>query len=235
MTDTITLVNLRTKARERADMVSSLFVTDSELNGYIQESYKELYDLLVDAVEDYNLTSLSDSTTTITTGNTFNLPTDHYKLRGVDDLTDAQNPRTVRKFNFGERNDYLFSERLSLGAEFSDVLYRVAGSKIYILPPDKAARVYRIWYVPLPTVPTSDSDTIDAINGWAEYVIIDAAIKCRIKEESDVRELRNSKKDVYERITRMKNNRDQNIPDKVTRIRNRRRTGFYSYLGDTQL
>lgn len=232
MTDTISLLNLRTKVRQRADMVSSLFVTDAELTGYVQDSYKELYDLLVDSVEDYNLSS---STISITSGNSMPLPTDHYKLRGVDDLTDISNPRTIRKFMFGERNDYLFSERLALGAEFSDLMYRIEGSTIVILPPDRATRSYKVWYVPLPIVPALDADTIDAINGFDEYVVIDAAIKCKIKEESSVTDLNTAKKNIYERILRMRNNRDQNIPEKVTRIRNRRRTGFYSYLGDTSL
>lgn len=229
MTDTISLSTLRTNVRQRADMVSSLFVTDAELNGYIQASYKELYDILVDAVEDYNL---STSTLTISSGSTFPLPTDFYKLRGIDDLQDTSNPRTVRKFMLSERNDYLLIDRVALATEFSDVVYRLTGSTVQILPVDSAKRTYKIWYVPLPTVPAADGDTIDAINGFDEYVTVDAAIKCKLKEESNVTDLTRAKAALYERITRMKSNRDENLPDKVSRVRNKRLNGRQSYLMD---
>lgn len=232
MSDLVSLSTLRSKSRFRADLVNSNFVTDAELNGYIQDSYKELYDLLVEAVEDYGLTS---SNVTISSGNTMPIPATLYKLRGVDDITDTGNPRTVRKFMFGERNDYLFSERMSLGAEFADVMYRMLGSVIEILPPDRAARPYTLWFVPTPTVPTADSDTIDVINGFDEYIVIDAAIKCKIKSEENHADLDKAKANMLDRVYRMRKNRDQNIPEKVTRIRNRRRTGFYSYIGDTSL
>lgn len=232
MSNTITLATIRGNVRFRADMVSSLFCTDVEINGYIQSSYRELYDLLVEAVEDYNLLNLADSTVLITSGNTFNLPTNFYKLRGVDDLSDSSNPRTVRKFMFGERNDYISYGGIPVGTEYSDVLYRIVGSTIEILPSDRAQRQFGIWYVPTPTVPVSDSDSIDVINGFDEYITVDAAIKCLIKEESDVTILTKQKAALTDRIYRMRANRDQNLPEKVTRVRNRRGNRLFgSYIG----
>lgn len=230
MSDLITLLSLRTRTRQRADMVGSNFCTDTEINGYITDSYKELYDMLVDAVEDYNLSSASS---TITTGSTFNLPSDFYKLRGLDDMQDTSTPRTVKKYLFGERNDYPYSERLAIGSEYSDVLYRIVGATIQIVPPERAARTYRLWYVPTPTIPASDVATIDAVNGFDEYIVIDAAIKCLIKEESSTTALEKQKANIVERIARMKANRDQGNPERVTRVRNRRRG--YSYLGESSL
>jgi hypothetical protein len=228
MADLVTLLTLRTKARERADMIGSQFVTDSELNGYIANSYKHLYDLLVDAVEDYNLLSASF---TISTGNTFNLPATFYKLRGLDDLTDSSNPRTVRKFMFAERNDYLAVDRMSWAPEFSDVMYRIEGNTVAILPPERAKKTFSLWYVPTPTIPVADGDTVDVINGFDEFIIVDAAIKCLIKEESDTRALERIKSEQLSRIETMKKNRDQNLPEKVSRVRTRRRSGMDPYSG----
>ena len=228
MADTLTLLQLRTKTRERADQVNSQFVTDSELNGYINYSYKEFYDLLVDAVEDYNLSSNSF---TISSGNTQSLPTDFYKLRGLDDMSDPNNPRTVRKFNWNERNDYnpYVLARLPIYDEFSDVCYRITGNNITIEPPDNAARPYKLWYVPAPADLSLDADVATGINGWLEYVILDAAIKCLVKEESDIRPLSALKANILERINNMKNSRDQGLPEKISRVRNRRRRGFSPY------
>ena len=47
MATTMTLAQLRTAARQEADMVNSQFVSDSEFNTYINQSCFELYDLLI--------------------------------------------------------------------------------------------------------------------------------------------------------------------------------------------
>ena len=48
---TITLAQLRTQARQRADQENSNFVTDSELTGYINNSIAELHDLMMQNYE----------------------------------------------------------------------------------------------------------------------------------------------------------------------------------------
>ena len=58
MTDYVALNDLRLKARQRSDQVNSQFVTDSELDGYVNNSYSELYDIIVSRYDDdYFLTS----------------------------------------------------------------------------------------------------------------------------------------------------------------------------------
>ena len=42
MTDFVALNTLRDEARQRADQVNSEFVTDAELNGYLNNSWSEL-------------------------------------------------------------------------------------------------------------------------------------------------------------------------------------------------
>lgn len=229
MSDTLTLAQLRTRVRERADMVNSQFVTDSELNGYINYSYKALYDLLVEAAEDYHLHS---QTFTITSGNTHALPADFYKLRGVDDLSNTSAPKSIRKFNWNERNDYITDSLLVANVwDFSDVVYRVVGSNLTFEPASNAQKTYRLWYVPVLATLSADSDTADGVQGWLEYVIVDSAIKCLIKEESDIAPLLAIKQEITERITRMRHNRDQALPEKISRVRNRRLAGFYGYGG----
>lgn len=230
MSDTLTVTQLITKVRERADMLNSQFVTDTEITGYIDYSYKELYDLLVESVEDYNLSSASF---TIASGsNTYTLPSDFYKLRGLDDLTNPSRPRSVRKFAFNERNDFTVDGLTLSSYEYSDVTYRVTGALLTLMPPENAAKNYLLWYVPKAATLSSGSDIADGVQGWLEYVIVDAAIKCKIKEESDISDLERAKKNLNERIVRLRHNRDQALPEKVSRVRNRRRTDLYPYVGD---
>lgn len=216
MSDTITLANLRTRVRERADMVNSQFITDSELNGYIDLSYSGFYDLLIEEENYYFGTSAN---ATVSSGNAIPLPSNFYRLIGLDDLTNPDYPLTVRKFNFAERNDFR-NMYLTL-SNFSDVFYSIYGSNILLEPNSLAQKTYKLWYIPHRTVLTADGDTVDSVNGWIEWVIIDAAIKCLQKEESDTKDLKNSQREVYERITKAKGKRDSVGPDKIARVRNK--------------
>lgn len=229
MSDTLTLLQVRTRVRERADMVGSLFVTDAELNGYINYSYRALWDLLIEADDDYGTKS---ATFTITSGNTITLPSDFYKLRGVDDLTDSTHPRTVRKFNWNERNNYKYSSRNVLNDNSSDVFYRIIGDTLLIEPPESALKTYRLWYVRTVATVTLDADPLDGIQGWLEYVIVDSAMKCLVKEESDISSLQAMKGEIMERIVRLRNNRDQSLPEKISRVRKDRNTFWSNSPGD---
>lgn len=203
-------------------MVGSSFVSDAELNGYINDSYKGLYDLITEAAEDYNITQLPFTLTG--SAYTYTLPTDFYKLKGLDDLTDPSNPRSVRKYNWNERNDFnqhsIYPTSLGM---FSDVEYRIVGSSLIFSPISNAAKPYQLWYIPFPATLTADGDLATGINGWLTYVEIDAAIKCLAKEESNTEVLERELARITERIARMRNNRDQGLPEKVSRVRNRQR------------
>lgn len=62
----------------------------------------------------------------------------------------------------------------------------------------------------------SDATTLDGISGWEEFVVIDAALKARIKEESPVQELMAQKAAMRIRIIDTAANRDASIPSRVT-------------------
>jgi len=310
----ITLSSLRTSVRQRADMENSQFVTDTELDSYINNSYKELYDIVVSRFEDYYSTQLLF---TVSTGNTQALPTDFYKLRGIDELLGGvDNYLPLTKWIFGERGTVNRITGLGLTG-YLRPQYRVMGGNIEFLPETIATGDYRLWYIPLcqdmvvgvagtatiqdllytaasvytdgnlisitytggatagaevvtvvgnaisvqiqsgvstaTQVLTAIEASVDAtalvtvsisgtaataqvtqaatfltgsviqvdgddFNGWSEYVIIDAAIKCLIKEESDVQVLLMQKKQVLDRIEAMAANRDAGEPERVTDV-----------------
>lgn len=210
-----TLVNLRLQSRYRADMTDSQFVSDTELNTYINNSYGELYDLLVTKFEDY---FVSTSTFTISSGNTQALPSDFYKLLGVDKAYNGGEYTAVRKFNFAERNRDSISGRV--GTTYPVVRYRVLGANLHFTPDDHATGDYRIWYVPQKTELSGDSSEISdqIILDWDEYIIVDAAIKMLIKEESDVSALMAQKQMLIKRIEEAAQVRDEGEPERVTDV-----------------
>jgi hypothetical protein len=85
----VSLATLRARARERADMVGSSFVADTatSLDAWLNEGAQILHDKLVEA---YGSEYLEKSTTaTTTTATDYALPSDFYKLLGVDLLDDV--------------------------------------------------------------------------------------------------------------------------------------------------
>lgn len=310
----ITLPLLREQTRQRADMQNSGFVEDSELDTYINNSYLELYDIVVSRFEDYYTKSIDF---TISSGNKETLPVDFYKVRGVD-YSYGGTYYEIHKWNFNDRN-ILDRPSNILSTRFLDYRkYRIVGNQIHIIPENAATGDYRFWYVPLATrmvtgnlatvtigdilftsalglyadgngitiqitgggssglvligvvdqaisiqiedgvttaqqvfnalnsIPAvTDLVTVllvgnplltqsvtpatnlsggivqidgETFNGWEEYVVIDSAIKCLQKEESDVSMLMAQKQALIKRIENMAANRDAGEPDSVTDV-----------------
>ena len=207
-----TLTQFRTRVRERANMEGSQFVTDVELTGYINSSASELYDLLVSRFADYYL---SDTAVTVTTGSSIPLPVNFYKLRGLDLDLGGGDYQTLRQFNFSERNKATDDLRL-LRRGVSQLRYRVQGNTISLTPADQATNSYRVWFVPLMPLLVADADSFDGVNGWEEYVVVDAAIKCLQKEESSTTDLERQKGALVKRIEAMAADRDAGEPQRLT-------------------
>lgn len=208
-----TLASLRTEVRRRADMVNSTFVSDAELNSYINNSYAELYDILVSRFEDYYI---STSTFTITSGNSSALPAGFYKVRGLDYQQSSNDWLPVKRWNFSERSQ-LVNANVGLSRGFYERMYRVMGGNILILPEDKAPGQYRLWYIPRYTPLAADGDVLGDVLDFDEYIIIDAAIKCLIKEESDVSVLLAMKQALIARVEAMSSNRDSE-PERIADV-----------------
>lgn len=214
----ISLLELRTRTRQRADMEKSKFVKDSELNGYINNSIAELWDLLLEAYgSDYGITSTPFEFNTVSGQDLYDLPTDFYDLSGVDVKLFGSDWSVVNKFNFNERNRYKnLGSWTVLG--LPAIRYRIVGDKIMFSPiPDSTATI-RIWYRPVATILEDDADELNDLNAYQEYVITDAAIKCMQKEESDVTVLMQQKMALRQRIVDKAANRDASKPNSVTDI-----------------
>ncbi len=232
----MTLGQIRLAAQQRADLVNSGFVTTTEWNSYITQSAFELYDLLVTAYQDYYLAQpalfvtngnqqqypLPDGTSSFLTmtGSSF-VPKPFYKMNGVDiGLSNNNNAWfTLQKFNWNDRNNFVYPQLNSTILGVFNLQYRVMGSNIEFIPTPSANQYIRMWYIPRMTQPLADTDILDGISGWTEYVIIDAAIKAMQKEESDVSVLGVQKADIIKRIEDSAGNRDASQADTVTNNR----------------
>ena len=210
---TVTVASLETRARRRADMINRNFVTSAEWLQYLNDGYKELYDILVARFEDWYTESLEFS---VASGvESYDLPANFYKLRGLDRSAGAGEYITLRPFNFNDRN---VKGGLIRRTRLSDVEYRIMRDTLIFEPRDRALGDYRMWYVPRANDLTVSSDTVDGVNGWEEYIVLVAAIKALQKEESDVSVLLAEKGSLYQRIELMSANRDGGMTERVTDV-----------------
>jgi hypothetical protein len=211
-----TLSELRTKVRQRADMVNSTFVEDDELDGYINAAGAELHDLLVTRYEDY-FTGYEDFT--ITSGNTYDLPSTILKIRGLDYSLGGDDYATLRPWNFADRNR--LNEKYDLYGS-QGRRYRLMSNKIYIMPAALGPGTYRLWAIQAYVDMTNDGSNLIEVIGnrqnWYEYVVVDAAIRCLQKEESDVSVLMAQKAMLAERIRSAASGRDAGEPERITEL-----------------
>jgi len=215
MANTITLAEIKTQARERADMENSSFISDTELLSYVNLSYAELYDLLVSRFEDYYT---MDTTLVVASGaSSVSLPADFYKLRGVDRSISSNDWVAIPKFNFNNRNNRNTNVSRLMSGQFN-VAYRIVGNSLHLTPTDTAAGSYRLWYVPTYTKLVDSTDTVDGVNGWEEYIIVDVAIKMLAKEDSSVSHLMQQKQALIDRIESMAQNRDIDQPETISDV-----------------
>jgi hypothetical protein len=236
----MTLANIRTQAMQRADRVNSNFVTVPEWRNYINQAMFELYDLLITSYEDYfvapPIAFVADGNTylyTLPTGtNTFLdginnaltvTPPPFYKLKGVDlALSNANNAYvTVNKFNFSDRNRFLYPNTASTIYGVFNLQYRLLGTnQIEFIPTPSGGQIIRLWYVPRLKELLQDTDTTQmGISGWIEYVVVKAAYYALTKEEADTTSLVMQLVALQKRIEETAMNRDEGSPDTISDAR----------------
>jgi hypothetical protein len=233
--NTLTLANLITGVRRRADMEGSTFVSDAEIVDYINVAMAEVHDILVTKFEDYYVSSqqytLPGSGSGLTAG-LFALPSTFYKCLGVDFDAGGITYR-LKPYSFQERATYNSPGVVS--SMISNTMYHIQGESIKFIPAPAASGTATLWYVPEPvyfsagsTSATIESVAAQVAKGYEEYVVIDAAIKCLQKEESDVQVLLVQKQQQLQRIEQAAGKRDAGESYSITDVN----VGTSSYLDD---
>jgi hypothetical protein len=247
----MTLGQIRLAAQQRADRVNSNFVTMPEWNSYINQSYFELYDILVQAYgNEYYVAPITVFTTTGASSYTLPdgltvfqdadgadfTPPPFYKLLGVDlGLNPGANAWiTLKRYEFISRNRFVYPQITTSLLGVAGLRYRIIGNRLHFIPTPQGNQQVRLWYVPRMTELLQDADTCDAVSGWTEYLIVDAAIKALQKEESDVSVLMAQKQALIDRIQAAAENRDAGEPATISDTRRATDLWGSGFPGDGQ-
>lgn len=235
----INLGYLRYMSKLRADKIKSNFLTDDEWNFNINQSSNRLYDFLITKFGDkYFLAPPVQITTNgiVITGGMGAIPIPNgqnygaapalYKLAGVDAGINASNNQwfTLPIFNWIDRNKYAVLQLAGTVQSIYGLAYCLNGNNIFIIPLPTTAQTLQLWYNPMLTQLLQDTDMMPfSISGWSELVIVDAAIKALIKEESyeQAAALVQERAGIIERIETTAANRDVGQPNVVSNSRYR--------------
>lgn len=237
----MSLFELRLRAQETADRVNSQFVIQPEWNSFLRLAMYELYDLLITVYEDLfaqNFVFINTNGTTqnypvpdgVTNylggvfGGVSGIPAlAFYKLAGMDLGINTSNNAwvTLLKFDFIERNRYVYPNSTSTIYGVYNMRYRLMGNNVNIIPTPAGNQQIRMWYSPkLPGLLKDTDLTTLGYSGWLRYPIVRAAKYALDKEEgTDTSKLDAEIAFLKSRIEQSASNRDVSMPDTISATR----------------
>lgn len=237
----MSLYELRLRSQQTADRVGSQFVNTSEWNAFLRLAMYELYDILITSYEDLFASQYVFINTNGTTqnyavpdgvtnylggvyGGSSGTPAQaFYKLAGMDLGINSSNNAwvTLLKFDFIERNKYVYPNSTSTIYGVYNMRYRLMGNFVNIIPTPAGNQQIRMWYSPKLPALLQDTDlTSLGYSGWLRYPIVRAAKYALDKEEgSDTSKLDQEIAFLKQRIEQTSQNRDAGIPDTISNTR----------------
>jgi hypothetical protein len=244
------LSDLRLAAQQRCDRVNASTITTAEWNGYVNASAARLYRALTGLYEDYNVSQYpfvlagGAGGNTLPIGNGTGVPA-FDKLRHISrivipagqlggvEATYAPVLRADSPMEFDQLSAPVLMPYY--GGLTQRVKYWLYGQTIEIRPAASAGASYVLWYIPSYTKLVNDSDTIDstwmATNGIDEYVVVDAAIKALVKEESDATLLVQEREAMRAEIMQQFAQRDDGQPGRIVDVKLARDSFMVPWLG----
>lgn len=223
MSGDVTFQELIDESKDRADMVGSSFISDSQWEKYINKSKDVLYNKLVSAYGNDYYTKDADITM-ISGQGSYDLPSDFFKLTSVEIDIGGAEYIPLKRFDMRNRSRGYFN----FNRYHNTYRYRLLADKIHFTPQPSNGTTIKIWYVPLATNLASPADTLKGYSGWEEYIILDAAIKAMRKEESDTADLERDRAVFDDQLKEIRHNRDAANPKKVKDV-----SSGYSYDDET--
>jgi hypothetical protein len=213
MSITVVVSDLIQEVRDLSDQNSSQFVTDAEITRYLDKSYRDMYIRIVQ--QNSNFFETTQTYTVNGAQDTYPLPTDFYKLCGIDLNTSADISITLSPINRNQRN--INKNVFSVAWNNTPWRYRISAENIIFTPVPLTTATFTVWYIPDPTPITSTTQTLVLTPSTiVDYLVIDSAIKCLQKEESDTSNLLTDKQLMIENILQACATQDDSFPLRVT-------------------
>lgn len=213
MARTRTLTQLIAEVRDRADIEGSQHITDAQITRYINQSGAALHAKLVDFDQDEFVEISTGPCLAPESDGATHVEMPAYRVLVVSASINGVDTRLDR-FNWTERPG-----ATDAGRSGPPHMYRWVGNEIVIVPPLPTGTTVTVYSIGAFVDMSAGSDTYDGRDGWEEWVVWDAAIKCLVKEESDARQAMAERDAVFARIKGQMLARDLHRPARVQDVR----------------
>jgi hypothetical protein len=219
----VKLSDLQARVLQRANLEGAAgFIPPAELTDYINGSIADWSDEVRGTTWGGTYSRSSYAFTTASNTAAYPLPADFLSLLSVD-INIAGSP-VISAIAYQEEQRNAFKNYpVFFGWGFSHpIYYQLQGGNISFIPTPLGAYNVTLNYVPTAPVLTDPDDAIDSINGWEEFIVLDAAIKCLIKsgQPSLIPTLEDRLTKQRERIRAMAARRDQATAEHVHVVAN---------------
>lgn len=186
------------RAKKRGGFVNDTSIPDADWLEYLSASYAWLHGLLADAM------LLPWSTQPINADGTkdYALPGDFFRSLSVQYQYQTNYWSPVKWIQINRLHEYDVPNGSQALGWYND------GANLILLPAPPSGQVYRHIYIAAAADITSGATTIDGVDGWEELLVIDMAIKGRIKDREDVSDLMADRQMYLERIEKEKASRE---------------------------
>lgn len=222
MAITTTLLDYRTRFYSRFDEGQSQYIQAAEANILINEARAHLHNWIIVSNEDYLVNEFSWQF--VANQSDYKLPGDYFKdLKVFGYYSDGTDPATYWPIPRRMRGEYRggSSTLFRYGSTSTPFPcgYMVLGQVLRIDPAPAAATGtgIKMWYAPhyQPLLNDTDTESVFVVPGWDEYVVNQAVISAKMKEESDVSVLMARQGEIKALIEQDMMNRDMGQPQHV--------------------
>lgn len=224
-----TVGNLILACQQRTDRVNSDNITTQEWTNMISQSYKWLYNVIIQKFgNDYFIAPPYSYTTTgqldpVFQAQVFPLPPDFYKLMRCEVALNPGDPNswvTLKQFEAIQANLWNYPNVYTFYG-ITNLRYRLWGNYLQIVPIASSGQTIRIWYSPRPTQLINLTDVVDGISAFEELMVVDVCIKALAKTEEDPTVFALQKKELMQEVEEAAENRNvgeaQTVSDARTR------------------
>ena len=239
MSGTNTLASLRTAAAslaDRSNISATTYVSLTDWNDYVNFEIQELYGVLINSFQNYNVNIVNF---TITTANTLlgsgyqidirqNIAADFRKMTQLLVQSTTGNPPWLDVPRLGSRK---YQQQMGLTnypyTAQRAVAYNLNGSLLELSPIEIAPNTYQLLYQPDMPELVNDTDSIDgywlSLGGWHEAIVYGTAMRCAMKEENwdTMSVFKQQKAEAQQRCLTEVAERDDNEAYSVQRTRTR--------------
>jgi hypothetical protein len=182
-----TLLQLRDHVKADLDLEDEDFISDSDINTWLNEGITSAEQQIHTLYEDY---FLAQDTVTLSSGqNLYDYPSDIYanKIRkmifrdGVSNSTSTHLVRRVRDLLLASERDYFGTNTTNAILQWAPINDSTNGRKIRLFPQSARGGFLDIWYIRNAKVLVADTDVCD-IDEFEKYVVQYAKTQAFLKD-----------------------------------------------------